>query len=174
MEEFSEGDLYEGSVSLSGGDGLFRRWIVVSPFGRIHIHSIDDPLELHCWPISVLTQGLQEGKLRHIGAQPDHPLIRLQRRKEAAGIADAHLGLHGDDMERMFELLEMAAAEGIPYAPYAAGEIIAFTARAPFSDEALSEIRARVHEVLDTNGLSTPPPPSSAPGPEPTSPETSS
>ena len=45
--EFSEGQIYTGNISMSGGNhGPTRSWIVVSPFNKTHIHSIDEPLSL--------------------------------------------------------------------------------------------------------------------------------
>ena len=62
--KLEEGQIYEGTISLSGNDGLKRRWIVVSPFGKTHIHSIDDPTDLHCWPASLVQEGVHNGRMK--------------------------------------------------------------------------------------------------------------
>lgn len=146
--QLEEGQIYEGDISLSGSEGPHRRWIVISPFGRTHIHSLDDPLHLHCWPLSALVDGLKAGRVKLVDTAPEHPLIQLQRRKEAAGLADVHLGLKGTAMERMFELLETAVTEDAPYVQHAAGEIIAFAARSLYSEAELETIQVRVEGLL--------------------------
>lgn len=62
------------------------------------------------------------------------------------------MGLHGEQLEMMFELLGHAVANAIPYAPFAAGEILAFSDRALLSKQELAEIRKRVNEHLHTLG----------------------
>ena len=121
--QLEEGQLYAGGVSLTGDDGPYHDWIVVSPFGRMHLHSIDDPLLLHCLPLNAAHRSLAAGGMRLVGSDPDHPVLQLQREKERRGIQDSHLGLHGEDLQGMLELLEEAVAARSPYAAYAAGEI---------------------------------------------------
>ncbi len=146
--ELEEGEIYEGAISLSGGEGPPHRWIVVAPFGKKHIHSIDDPAELHCWPLSVAQRGLEEGRLRYVGQEPGHPVLHLQRLKEAADIPDVHLGLHGEAVEKMLSLLEQAAEQGETHAPYAAAEIKAFIVRSSFPDQEMERLRERVDQLL--------------------------
>ncbi len=141
---YTEGQIYEGIASLSGGTDRFHRWIVVAPFGKTHIHSIDDPADLHCWPIAVLHTGLKTGTIRLVGEEPDHPMVQLQRAKEQFGVADSHLGLHGARLERMFELLRLAVANRAEYRHWAAGEIRALIDRGRHST---LELQARLAEV---------------------------
>lgn len=137
--QYNEGEIYEGTISLSGGEGPLRRWIVVAPFGKAQIHSIDNPLELHCWPIALIELGVREGKLKFVGTDTNHPVITLQRVKERVGIEDSHLGLHGASLNAMLELLDCAAMTGEAYTPYVAGEILALSF-ARSSDEALNRL----------------------------------
>jgi hypothetical protein len=58
------------------------RWIVVSPGGKLHAHSLADPLDLHCMPTGILQQSLGLGRLELVQTLPNHPVLRLQRRKE--------------------------------------------------------------------------------------------
>ena len=150
LVEIKEGQIYEGTISLSGSDDVKRRWIVVSPFGKTHIHSIDNPAELHCWPLSLIHEGLRNGKLRLIETSMNHPILLLQREKETYGIRDTHLGLEGDSLEKMFTLLQDAAESGKPYTLYAAGEIMEFIKRSAPATEHYSESQARVSHILET------------------------
>lgn len=146
--ELQEGQILEGTISISGGAGPLRRWIVVAPSGKTHIHSVDNPVELHCWPIHAALTGLENGKLKLIGYEPDHPVLRLQRAKEAIGVTDAHMGLNQASLDKMIDLLERAAMVGEAYTPYAAGEILALMPRALYSEEEVRAIERRVHDIL--------------------------
>lgn len=146
--ELQEGQVFEGAISISGGVGPLRRWIVVAPSGKTHIHSIDNPVELHCWPLHAALTGLENGNLKRIGYEPDHPVLRLQRAKEALGITDAHMGLNQASLDKMIDLLERAAMVGETYTPYAAGEIIALMPRTLYSEEEALAIERRVHDIL--------------------------
>ncbi|MCG6937380.1 MAG: hypothetical protein LJE83_04315 [Gammaproteobacteria bacterium] len=151
--EFIEGQIFKGNITISGNnDGPTNSWIVISPFNKIHIHSIDDPLDLHCWPLDAARKGLEGGYLKLISTDIEHPVIQLQRAKEKFGVSDIHMGLHGELLEMMFELLGHAVANAIAYAPFAAGEILAFSDRALLSKQELAEIRKRVNEHLHTLG----------------------
>jgi hypothetical protein len=143
-----EGQIYEGSISISGDQDISRTWIVVSPFGKTHIHSIDDPLELHCWPAPLIEEGLKKGLLTLIGEEPRHPMVKLQREKEAMQIRDTHLGLNNDTVNRMLDLLQTAAEQDADTAPYVAGEILSSLERSNFSEEDRSEIEFLVNEQL--------------------------
>ncbi|MFW2373678.1 MAG: hypothetical protein ACN4GM_11205 [Gammaproteobacteria bacterium] len=148
---FTEGQIFKGDISLSGGNGgPTRSWIVVSPFNKLHIHSIDDPLELHCWPVFSAQKGIEGGYLKLIETNIDHPVMQLQRDKEKRGIPDAHMGLHGESLDKMFQLLEQAVADGLPYAPYAAGEILALIDREDFSEKEVKEMKNMVNKHLRT------------------------
>lgn len=143
-----EGQVYEGQVSLSGGEGPQRRWLVVAPFGKAHIHSIDDPAELHCWPLSVIHHGLAQGRMAYVEDRPDHPVLKLQRVKEARGLEDCHLGLRGEAVAAMLEILEEAVAAGAAYAPYAASELLALLDRTRYAEEDLAALAARITGLL--------------------------
>jgi len=120
-----EGQIYEGDVSISGGPGPHRKWLVVAPFGRIHLHSLDDPLELHCLTMDAARSGIANGTLQLVDSAPEHPMLSLQREKERREIHDIHLGLSEPALESMYALLQEAVAENAPYAAHAAGEILA-------------------------------------------------
>jgi len=150
--DLQEGQIYEGTISISGDVGPLRKWIVVAPSGKTHIHSIDNPVELYCWPKHAALTGIQNGNLRLVGFEPDHPILRLQRKKEAAGITDAHLGLNNASMIKMLDLLDRATAAGETYTPYAAGEVLALMPRGLYREEELRAIERRVHAALATWG----------------------
>ena len=144
-----EGQIYEGTISISGGGDVPRRWIVVSPFGKTHIHSIDNPLELHCWPAPLIEEGLKKGLVSLVGEEPEHPMVELQRDKEALAIHDTHLGLDNNSANRMLDLLQTAAENGKETAPYVAGEILSSLERSNFSEEDHNEIIFLVNEHLN-------------------------
>lgn len=122
---FIEGELYEGEVGSFGGEAPRQRWFVIAPFGKLSIQSIDDPLDLHYMPLSVARDAIASGRLVALGPCKDHPVLALQRAKEARNIVDTHMGRCGDNLERMLALLQDAMASGANYAQYAAGEIFA-------------------------------------------------
>jgi hypothetical protein len=144
-----EGQIYEGAISISGSDDVPRKWIVVSPFGKLHIHSIDNPLELHCWPAPLIEEGLKNGQVYLIGDEPEHPMVKLQREKEALELHDTHLGLDNDSANRMLDLLQTATENGTETAPYIAGEILSSLERSNFSEEDRNEIEFLVNEQLN-------------------------
>jgi hypothetical protein len=143
-----EGEIYEGEMSLMGEEGPLRRWLVVAPFGKLHIHSIDDPLELHCWPATTIELGLESGRVRLVGFEPDHPVIRLQRLKEENGIRDAELGLLNGNLAKMLALLQQLRDQNDELTPYAAGELYALLPRTPMSEAQLDSIKSQVAGVL--------------------------
>jgi hypothetical protein len=146
--EILEGDVYEGCISALGGTGPLTRWIIVSPHGKRHAHSITDPLELHCMPFGILLQAIDRGELAFVESQPDHPAIRLQRVKEEGRLQDTHLGLRGEVLEGMIALLEKALEEEADYAPYLAGEILALIDRSHYDEAEINQIVDRVHQRL--------------------------
>jgi hypothetical protein len=147
--KFREGQIFKGNITLSGGnDGPTRKWIVVSPFNKTHIHSIDDPLDLHCWPLFSAQKGIEGGYLKLIETVIDHPVMQLQREKENLDINDVHMGLQGESLNKMFQLLEHAVTNGLSYAPYAAGEILAFVDRANHSKKQTESIKNLVNQHL--------------------------
>jgi hypothetical protein len=143
-----EGQIYEGTISLTGSEGRQRRWIVVAPFGKTQIHSIDDPTDLRCWPVALIEEGLRNGRLKLVGKDPNHPILQLQRDKEAHNIRDPHLGLRGERMEKMFSLLQEAAESDKSYTPYVAGEILEFMNRTALRSDRYSELEADVCHIL--------------------------
>jgi hypothetical protein len=147
--KFREGQIFKGNITLSGGNnGPTRTWIVVSPFNKTHIHSIDDPLDLHCWPLFSAQKGIEGGYLELIETNINHPVMQLQRDKEKFDINDVHMGLHGESLNKMFQLLERAVTKGLSYAPYAAGEILAFIDRANHSNKQAEYIKNQVDKHL--------------------------
>ncbi|MCP5315611.1 MAG: hypothetical protein H6955_18775 [Chromatiaceae bacterium] len=146
--DISESQIYEGPVTALGGEGPNARWIVVNPAGRLHAHSLDDPLDLHCMPIGLLQIAFDAGRVRLIDTQPDHPVIHLQREKERLGIRDTHLGLHGAQLDAMLQLLEKAVATGADYARYLAGEILAGVAASHSAADEMRAVRDRVMTML--------------------------
>lgn len=147
--ELEEGQIYEGTLSISGGDGPFRRWLVVAPFGKIHIHCVDDPLDLHCWPASLVEPGIESGRLRFVGKEPDHPGIRVQRLKETLGLRDVHLSINERQLGRLLDALRAAVNEEQDYAPYLAGEILSAAMRSALLLDRQTAIAATVHAILD-------------------------
>lgn len=146
--ELEEGQIYEGTLSISGGDGPFRRWLVVAPFGKIHIHCVDDPLDLHCWPASLINPGIESGRLRYVGKEPDHPGIRVQRLKEKLGVQDVHLSINERILERLLDALREAVNTEQNYSAHLAGEILSATARSARLLDRQTEIAATVHAIL--------------------------
>lgn len=148
MNELSEGQIYEGDISLSGEIGPFRRWIIIAPFGLLHAHSIDDPYDLHCLPLYPLTKGLESGRLRYVDDLLDHPIVQLQRVKEAMQVRDTHMGIAGVNIERMMAILEDAVAHDRGYAPYAAAEILTLLNDSLCTASEKQRICERVHELM--------------------------
>ena len=58
------------------------------------------------------------------------------------------MGLHDKSLNKMFLLLEQAVANGLSYAPYAAGEILAFIDRANHSKKQVENIKNKVKQHL--------------------------
>lgn len=150
--KLQEGQIYEGRISLSGAQGPVRHWLVVAPFGRIHIHSIDSPLDTHCWPASALLEGLATERARLVGYASHHPMIRLQRAKEAWGIRDTALGLPRHRLEKMLALLRRSLAEDREMALYAAGEIIEYLQRTPLLEAHAKAIERYLGRMLKQTG----------------------
>lgn len=147
--EFSEGQIYKGNITISGGNnGPTKSWIVISPFNKTHIHSIDDPLDLHCWPLNAARKGLEGGYLELIKTDTQHPILHLQRAKEEQNINDIHMGLHGKHLDQMVDLLDHAVTTQKPYALYVAGEILAFMDRAVHSKKEITNIKKTLNKQL--------------------------
>lgn len=154
--QLEEGQIYEGGISLSGDDGPFRRWLVVAPFGKSHIHSIDDPLDLHCWPVTLVEWGVESGRLSYVDKQPDHSALEVQRIKERLGIRDVHLSISERSLERLLDTLCDAVEAGADYAPYLAGEILSAAMRSALMVGHSEQIVARVHSLLKDADLALP------------------
>lgn len=146
--QLTEGQIYEGRVSVSGADGPYARWIIVAPFGRVQAYSIDRLYELRCLPIFPLQQGLRNGLLKYVETEPEHPLVQLQQIKELNQVRDTHLGLAGDSLEKMFAILEEAVANGRAYTPYAATEILALLNETLYTEKERQAVYARVYKLL--------------------------
>lgn len=147
-----EGQIYEGNVSLMGEEGPRHKWLVVAPFGKTHIHSIDDPLELHCWPAMTLLRGLETNRVELVGHNPNHPVIQLQQRKEAMAIKDSDLGLSNSNLHKMLTLLQQLFDESSELALYAAGEVFALMRRTPIPDAHAKSIERHIHHLLKKYG----------------------
>ncbi len=151
--KLEEGQIYEGDVSLSGGNGPHRVWIVVAPFGRTHLHSIDDPLDLHCLTLDAAHRSLETGALRLVGTDNAHPVIQLQREKERRQIHDTHLGMSGKTLNAMNELFQDAINSKAPYAQYAAGEILALVNPELCEPNDVACVRQRIENMLSHNPM---------------------
>ena len=147
--ELQEGQVYEGRISPTGGEGPLRLWLVVAPFGNTQLHSIDDPLDTHCWPGTAVGEGMAHARVSLVGYEPDHPMIRLQRAKEACGIRDTAPRLPGDMLEKMVALMKQALVEDREVALYAAGEIIGLIQRTPVPDAQANSIEQHIGRPLD-------------------------
>jgi hypothetical protein len=143
-----EGQIFEGTVSALGMEGPPMRWIVVSPHGKTHAHSLTDPLELHCMPLGIMQQAIAQGRLELVDVAPDHPVLRLQRVKEQRGIVDTHLGLRAESLQQMLELLDEAVTQGADYRRYLAGEILGLCAGAEHAAAELDAVRQRVRAAV--------------------------
>lgn len=159
---FREGEIYEGGISITGGEGPRRRWIVVAPFGKHYLQSVDTPGDIRCRPLHAATRGLAEGRLALVGFEPEHPVLLLQRLKEHHQINDTHLGLRGENLRKMLHLLDRAAHVGEAYAPFIAGEILSLHNEipnpsrwewrvGPDSDKAIAERVTGLMEVWTLN-----------------------
>lgn len=147
-----EGQIYVGHVSLMGEEGPTRKWLVIAPFGKTHIHSIDDPLDLHCWPAITILRGLENDRVKLVGNNPDHPVIQLQQRKEAMAIKDSDLGLSNSNLHKMLILLQQLLDEGSQLAAYAAGEVFALLRRTPIPQAHAKSIERHIHHLLKKEG----------------------
>ena len=154
--QLEEGQIYEGGISISGGDGPFRRWMVVSPFGKTHIHSVDDPLELHCWPVTLVESGIESGRLRYVGETLDHPAIAVQRIKEKLGVHDTHLSISQHALERLLDALRAATDAGEEHALYLAGEILSAVSHSANLISQREHVTATVYAVLGNGGFAVP------------------
>lgn len=146
--QLEEGQVYEGGISLSGDDGPFRRWLVVAPFGKTHIHSVDDPLDLHCWPVTLVEWGIESGRLSYAGKIPDHPALEVQRIKERLGVRDVHLSISEKSLERLLDALREAVEADADCAPYLAGEILSAALHSALMVGRSEKIVAAVQSLL--------------------------
>ncbi len=147
--ELQPGSIYEGSIGSFGHEGALSRWIVISPFGKTHCHSIDDPFQLHCMPLAIACKAVEEGSLTLLEHAPYHPVMELQREKERMGISDSHLGLSGAQLKKMLDLLHAAAANDQPYLSYAVGELLSFVTIRQ-SDDTRLQVYAELETLLNS------------------------
>ncbi len=148
MHTVSEGQIYEGTVSISGESGPYHRWMVIAPFGRVHALSIDNPFDPHCLPLHPLQRGLESGRLRYVESEADHPMLQLQRVKELHQVRDTHLGLAGDNIDKMLAILEDAIEKQLSYAPYAAAEILTLLSESLCAPDQEQRVRNRVYDLV--------------------------
>jgi len=149
VQAFREGEIYEGTFSITGSDGPPRRWIVVAPWGKHHIHSME-PERFRCWPLNPLVEAIAAGRARGVGFDPDHPMVRLQREKERRGLHDTHLQMDSIGLEAMLLLLEEARAAGADFAPYAIAEIRSQLTLSPLGDEQRNAVARRLDAIAAT------------------------
>lgn len=154
--QLEEGQVYEGGISISGDDGPFRRWLVVSPFGKTHIHCVDDPLDLHCWPVKLIEWGVESGRLSYVGKLSEHPAIQVQRVKEKLGVQDTHLSIPLSCIKLLIEALRAAVDSGEDYAVYLAGEIISSASHSALVQFHREQIISTVHAILSEGDLAEP------------------
>lgn len=147
--DIEEGQIYEGEISISGSIGPMRHWIVVAPFGKLRIHSIDNPIELHSWPLSLIHQHDAEGWLKLVRTDSNHPVVRLQRVKEVMGIADSHLGLSDESLKKMLTIIKQGALYGEDYIPYAVGEVLAFMELDGHSSASYHPVRQQLEKYME-------------------------
>lgn len=159
--KLEEAQILAGEVASFGGPGPMQRWIIVAPFGKAYALSIDDPAEPHIMPLCVARDALVEGRLKIIGRDERHPALRLQRAKEMLNVRDTHMGLYGDNLAKMLELLREAVASGQDYTAYAAGEIHAMLEGARYRFRDLDAVYAELDAILrnrpEQGGGSNPP-----------------
>lgn len=146
--QLEEGQVYEGGISLSGGEGPFRRWLVVAPFGKTHLHSVDDPLDLHCWPATLVEWGIESGRLSYVGKISNHPALEVQRIKERLGVRDVHLSISEQSLNRLLDALREAIETGAGCAAYLAGEILSAALHSALMVGRSEKIVAAVHSLL--------------------------
>lgn len=146
--KLEEAQILAGEVASFGGPGPMQRWIVVAPFGKAYALSIDDPAEPHIMPLCVARDALVEGRLKIVGRDEHHPALRLQRAKEKLNVRDTHMGLYGDNLTKMLQLLRDAVARGEDYAAYAAGEIQAMLRGARYRFRNLDAVQDELDAIL--------------------------
>lgn len=146
--KLEEAQILAGEVASFGGPGPMQRWIIVAPFGKAYALSIDDPSEPHIMPLCVARDALVEGRLKIVGRDEHHPALRLQRAKEQMNVRDTHMGLYGDNLAKMLQLLRDALASGKDYAAYAAGEIQAMLRGARYRYRNLDVVQEELQAIL--------------------------
>lgn len=146
--KLEEAQILAGEVASFGGPGPMQRWIIVAPFGKAYALSIDDPSEPHIMPLCVARDALVEGRLKIVGRDEHHPALRLQRAKEQMNVRDTHMGLYGDNLAKMLQLLRDAVATGKDYAAYAAGEIQAMLQGARYRFRDLDAVQEELQAIL--------------------------
>lgn len=148
--KLKEAQILVGEVASFGGPGPMQRWIIVAPFGKAYALSIDDPSEPHIMPLCVARDALVEGRLQIVGRDENHPALRLQRAKELLNVRDTHMGLYGNNLAQMLQLLRDALAGGKDYAAYAAGEIQAMLRGARYRFRNLDAVQEELDAILRT------------------------
>lgn len=140
-----EGQIYAGEIGSFGGEDSYQHWIVVAPFGKTYLQTTDEPMNVHFMPIHIARIAIDSEQFHLVAANSAHPIVRLQRAKEAHNIRDTHMGCCGDNLNQMLSLLNRAVAEDADFAPYAAGEILAMlkSARYRFRDTTILEQQVR-------------------------------
>lgn len=148
-----EGQIFEGEVGSFGHEAPRQRWIVVSSFGKLGLHAISDPLEHHFMSLTVAKSAVDHGTLVYAATEMDHPVIKLQRAKEARQIRDTHMSVSKTAFDQMMTLLEDVIVDRRDYAPYLAGEILAMLERARYRYTDTAPLVARVNMLVGMGSL---------------------
>lgn len=143
-----EGQIYAGEIGSFGGEDIYQHWIVIAPFGKTYLQSADEPMNVHFMPIHIAHMAIDSNQFRLIATNPHHPIICLQRAKEARNIRDTHMGCCGDNLNQMLALLNRAVADGADFAPYVAGEILAMLKSARYRFRDTTALEKQVQEIF--------------------------
>lgn len=149
----TEGQIFEGEIGSFGHEAPRQQWIVVSSFGKLGLHAISDPLDHHFMSPTVARMAIAGGKLIYSATNLDHPVVKLQREKEARQIRDTHMSVSKTAFGQVMALLEDAVADRRDYAPYLAGEFLAMLERARHRYSDTAPLVARVNMLVGMGSL---------------------
>jgi len=143
-----EGQIYAGEIGSFGGEDSYQHWIVIAPFGKTYLQTADDPLSVHFMPIHIAHMAIDSGQFHLVEMNSLHPIVRLQRAKEARTIRDTHMGCCGDNLNQMVSLLNRAVSDNIDFAPYLAGEILAMLKSARYRFRDTTTLEKQVQDMF--------------------------
>ena len=75
-------------------------------------------------------------------------MLQLQRVKELHQVRDTHLGLAGDNIDKMLAILEDSIENQHEYAAYAAAEILTLLSESLCTPQEEQRVRSRVYELV--------------------------